>query len=149
MRRSRHPAPHPGTPTPVTAERVGRAGARLLAAGMLVLSLWMLASFVGQLMTSTQLERRREALEAEISRIEAENDALRGEVAYAESPAYAEKIAREQLGYAREGDVIILPTFPQTTPTPDAPTPGPLPTPTPRANWRGWGDALFPTPAAP
>lgn len=116
---------------------------------MVVISLWMLASFVGQVITSAQLERRRDALKAEIARLESQNAALQKDVAYAESPAYAERIAREQLGYAREGDTIIMPTFPETTPTPAAPTPAPLPTPTPRANWRGWADALFPTPDTP
>lgn len=113
---------------------------------MAVLSLWMLASFVGQVLTSAQLERRRDALKAEIARIEAENAALAAEVAYAESPAYAERIAREQLGYAREGDTVILPTFPDVTPTPAAPTPAPLPTAAPRSNLQGWAAALFPTP---
>ncbi|MFO7167346.1 MAG: septum formation initiator family protein [Chloroflexota bacterium] len=129
--------------------RLGSSGARIVAIGMVVLSLWMLASFVGQVITSAQLERRREALEAEIERIEAENAALEAEVAYAESPAYAERIAREQLGFAREGDTVILPTFPEVTPTAAAPTPAPIPSPTPRANWRGWVDALFPTAETP
>ncbi|MEN9936229.1 MAG: hypothetical protein RLZZ387_2808 [Chloroflexota bacterium] len=115
---------------------------------MVVLSLWMLASFIGQIITSAQLERRRDALAAEIARLEAENARLEADVAYAESPAYAERVAREQLGYAREGDTVLLPTFPDVTPTPAAPTPEPIPNPTPRPNWRGWADALFPTPVA-
>lgn len=116
---------------------------------MLVLSLWMLASFVGQVITSAQLEQRRAGLEAEIARLEAANVGLEGEVAYAESPAYADRIAREQLGYAREGDTVVLPTFPETTPTAAATTAAPLPTPEARANWRGWADALFPTAETP
>lgn len=133
----------------VTPEQIGKSGAQLVALGMVVLSLWMLASFVGQVLTSAQLERRREVLEGEIARIEAENAALAADVAYAESPAYAEKIAREQLGYAREGDTVVLPTFPDVTPTAVAPTAQPLPTPTPRSNLRGWADALFPTAETP
>jgi cell division protein FtsB len=135
--------------SPLRPERLGRSGAQILAIGMVVLSLWMLASFVGQVITSAQLERRRDALKAEIARVEAENAALSSEVAYAESPAYAERIAREQLGYAREGDTVILPTFQDATPTPAVPTPAALPTAAPRSNLRGWADALFPTPEAP
>jgi cell division protein FtsB len=125
---------------------LGRSGAQLVALAMIVLSLWMLASFVGQVLTSAQLERRSEALEAEIARLENENARLEADVAYAESPAYAEQIAREQLGYAREGDTVVLPTFPEALPTPEIPVVEPLPVPPPRTNLAGWGAALFPGP---
>jgi cell division protein FtsB len=148
MSRSRNTDAAPRGPL-LTPERVGRVGAQLLGAGMLVLSLWMLASFIGQLMTSAQLDRRQEQAIADNARIEAENQALRDAVAYAESAANAETIAREQLGYAREGDVVILPTFPDITPAPAAAPPPAIPTPAPRANWRGWVEALFSAPAAP
>jgi cell division protein FtsB len=143
--RSRRPESPPARQAALSPERLGRSGAHLVAIGMVVLSLWMLASFVGQVITSSQLERRRDALSAEIARLERENAELAADVAYAESPAYAERIAREQLGYAREGDVVVLPTFPDVTPEPDAPLPQPLPTPQPRSNLSGWASALFPT----
>ena len=79
----------------------------------------------------------------------AQNERLATAVALATSPAYAEQIAREQLGYAREGDTVILPSFPQVTPTVLHPTTAPLPSPTAQANWRGWVGAFFPpAPAA-
>ncbi|NWG22722.1 MAG: septum formation initiator family protein [Chloroflexi bacterium] len=129
--------------------RIGNAGVHVLTLGMVVLSLWMLASFIGQVMTGAQLERRREALIAENARIEAANIALRSEVEYAESPAYAEQIAREQLGLAAEGDVVVLPTFADRPAAEVVPTPVPLPAPTPQPNWRAWVQALASSPGAP
>lgn len=125
-------------------ERFRQPGIYLVTMVMLAISLWMLASFIGQVVTSAQLERREAELRAEIAELEAEKLALEQQVAYAESPAYAEQIAREQLGLAREGDIVILPSFPDVTPTPSVPTPEPLPQPTPLPNWRGWQQALFP-----
>lgn len=133
----------------LSPERLGRSGAHIVALGMVVLSLWMLASFVGQVITSAEIERRRVALESEIARLERENSALSGEVAYAESPAYAERIAREQLGFAREGDTVVLPTFPDVTPAPAESAAPPIPAPTPRSNLSAWAGALFPAAEAP
>lgn len=129
--------------------RLGRSGVRLVTLGLVALSFWLLASFVGQVITSAQMERHKEALRAEIAQLAAENAALQDQIAYAESPAYAERIAREQLGYAREGDTVILPTFPDPTATPATPTPAPLPTASPEPNWRGWVRALFPSDQGP
>ena len=123
-------------------QRAGNTGMHLLVLVMVVLSLWMLASFVGQIMTGAQLERRREELVAENARIEAENVALRNQVGYAESPAYAEQIAREQLGLAAEGDTVLLPTFEDVPAAQAEPTAVPLPAPTAQPNWRAWVDVL-------
>ncbi|WP_411854419.1 FtsB family cell division protein [Roseiflexus sp.] len=122
--------------------RPGNAGVHVLTFVLVVLSLWMLASFVGQIMTGARLEQRRAALIAENAQLEATNRALLDQVEYAESPAYAEQIAREQLGLAAEGDTVVLPTF-EDRPASDAvPTPIALPAPTPQLNWRAWVQAL-------
>lgn len=134
---------------PLHPARLGRSGVRLVTLGLVALSLWLLANFVGQVISSSQMERRRAELQAENARMEAENTLLKDRIAYAESPVYAERIAREQLGYAREGDTVILPTFPEATEPPVAPTPAPLPTSIPESNWRGWVGALFPPAESP
>jgi cell division protein FtsB len=124
--------------------RLGRPGVHLLTLLLLALALWSLIGFVGQVINSAQIERRKEELRAENAQLATEIAALSAEAAEAESPAYAERILREQRGYAREGDTIVLPTFPQVTPTPPRPTEQPLPTSVPEPNWRRWGQALFP-----
>lgn len=127
----------------------GRAGVHVLTLAMVVLSLWMMASFVGQITTGAQLEQRRAALIAENARIEATNRALLSQVEYAESPAYAEQIAREQLGLAAEGDTVVLPTFEERPANEVTPTPVPLPAPEPQLNWRAWIQALSAAPGMP
>ncbi|MGB9751148.1 septum formation initiator family protein [Roseiflexus castenholzii] len=129
--------------------RPERAGVHALTLVLVVLALWMMASFVGQIMTGAQLEQRRAALIAENARIEATNRALLDQVEYAESPAYAEQIAREQLGLAAEGDTVVLPTFADRPDGKVTPTPIALPAPTPQLNWRAWIQALTASDDAP
>jgi cell division protein FtsB len=129
--------------------RPERAGVHALTLVLVVLSLWMMASFVGQIMTGAQLEQRRAVLIAENARLEATNRALLDQVEYAESPAYAEQIAREQLGLAAEGDTVVLPTFEERPASDATPTPIALPAPTPQLNWRAWVQALTAASDAP
>jgi hypothetical protein len=93
---------------------------------------------------SAQMERRKEELRAENAQLATEIATLAADVIEAESPAYAERILREQRGYARDGDTVILPTFPQITPTAAQPTAQPEATRVPEPNWRRWATALFP-----
>jgi hypothetical protein len=79
-----------------------------------------------------------------MAKAEAELASLKDQVAFAESPAYAEQVAREQLGFAREGDTVVLPTLPEHKPAAAVAAPIPLAAPAPEANWRGWVRALFP-----
>jgi cell division protein FtsB len=126
------------------AVRFGRPGVHLLTLGLLAISIWTLMGFVGQIIDSAQLERRKDEVRAENAQYATENAALTTAVAQAESPAYAEKILREQRGYARDGDTVILPSFPQATPVPARAQQQPVPTAVPEPNWRRWMHALFP-----
>lgn len=123
----------------------GRSGMHLVVLGMFALSLWLLASFVGQILIGAHMDDQVAALSADVEAIEAENQTLMTAVAEAESSAYVEQMAREQLGYAREGDTVLVPILPEATPEPANPTPVPLATPVPEPNWREWVEAFFPT----
>jgi cell division protein FtsB len=129
--------------------RLGRPGIHLLTFILLALALWSLIGFIGQVITSAQMERRKEELRAENAQLVTEIATLAADVTEAESPVYAERILREQRGYARDGDTVILPTFPQVTPTPAQPTAQPAPTSVPEPNWRRWATALFPPENSP
>jgi cell division protein FtsB len=143
----RHPR-HPDTARAASAipilSRLGRPGVHLVTFVLLALALWSLIGFIGQVITSAQMERRKEELRADNAQLATEIATLAADVAEAQSPAYAERILREQRGYARDGDTVILPTFPQITPTPAQPTAKPEPTSVPEPNWRRWATALFP-----
>ena len=79
---------------------------------MIVVGGLFLFNFLNQVVRQAQLEQFREEIRGEVSQLTTENRALQQSVQYYESNDYAEIIAREQLGYARSGDTVILPTFP-------------------------------------
>jgi hypothetical protein len=111
---------------------------------MVVLSIWLLTSFIGQVMTSNQMDRRKAELQSEIAVIEAQNQRLSREIEYVESVGYTDKIAREQLGLSRSGDTVVLPNFPQPLATLPEPTPEPLPALPQDPNWQLWVQAFRP-----
>lgn len=79
---------------------------------VLVMGAFFLYSFVNQIIRQAQLEQFREEVRADVARLSSENATLQQSVEYVESNDYAEQIAREQLGYARAGDTVLMPTFP-------------------------------------
>jgi cell division protein FtsB len=122
-----------------------------LVLGILTLSL--LFNFIQQVTQSAALEARRAELEAQATALAGENVHLGGIVEYAESDAYVEHTARERLGYAREGDIVLLPDYtapPQEpgsdlpVPEPDEPEAAPKPPP-PEPNWQRWWEAFATT----
>lgn len=123
-----------------------RSGTHIVALVMLLLMLSLVIHFVNQVLQSAHLEAEREALATEVAQLEAENQQLLGAVEYVESDLYVERIAREELGYAREGETVVLPNFVEPTPTPPPSTPevSLLPPPTPQPNWQGWWESFFP-----
>ncbi|KAB8142758.1 septum formation initiator family protein [Chloroflexia bacterium SDU3-3] len=124
--------------------RFGSPGVLIATAALVMLSLWLLVGLVEQVLTGARQDALLVQRRDEIATIEAQNSLLATQVAVATSPAYAAQVAREQLGYAAEGDTVILPSFPQVTPIASDPTPAPIPAPSPQANWRGWASAFFP-----
>ena len=125
----------------------GRSGVVLVTIGLVLLSLLLLGNFVNQIILGAQMDRQRDQVQAEIARIEAENAQLGTSVALAQSADYAEQVAREQLGYARKGDVIVVPVLPQTTPQAVEATPVPVAAAPREPNWQGWLRAFFPPPS--
>lgn len=129
--------------------RYGGRSALSLAMGAVMVALigLLLANFVGQVMQSARLETQRAELEAEVAQIRAANVEVEGAVAFTESDVYVERVAREQLGYAREGDVVLLPQLAPPTAAPAAPVDQAAPAvPAPPAtpNWQRWLEAFFP-----
>lgn len=119
----------------------------LITLALILLTLSLLVSFVNQVIQSARLETQRVALATEVARIEQENTQYLGAVEFAESDVSVERIAREQLGMAREGDVVILPQMQVPTPVPAAAAAKASLTVPETPNWELWWTALFPAPA--
>jgi cell division protein FtsB len=120
-----------------------RWGVHLATLAMALLTLSLLFNFTQQVIQSANLEAERAELEAEVAELRAENARMEAAAEHAESDAYVERIARERLGYAREGDIVILAQRPPEPETPAASDePAALPTPAPLPNWQGWWDAF-------
>jgi cell division protein FtsB len=110
---------------------------------LLVVSVLFVYNFVVQVVRQTQLEQYRDSIAQNVTRLRDQNAALNRSVTYFESRDYAESVAREQLGYARPGDTVMMPTFPDqlsttapvvpVTPTTTAPT---------EPNWLRWWNML-------
>jgi cell division protein FtsB len=117
--------------------------------GLVILALigLLVANFVGQVMQSARLEAGYATLADEVAELGAQNVELEAAVSYAESDVNVERIAREQLGYARAGETVLLPQIP-TAPAAAAPAPTPIASPSPAPatpNWQLWWQAFFPT----
>jgi cell division protein FtsB len=125
-----------------------RGSMHLLMLVLLAVILSLVIHFSHQLIQSAHLEARRAALVEEVARLEAETDYLQGAVDYVESDVYVELTAREQLGHAREGDMVLVVQFSTPTPPPAPPAEGAAPPPSPLRppdpNWLLWWKALRP-----
>jgi cell division protein FtsB len=127
-------------------------GARLVLLLLVSLASVLLLSFVRMTWMERQINQalvqQREANEALRIKIEQ----LKTEAEYRESDAYVEQAAREQLGMAREGETVLLPTV--VIPASSAPMPtiaaeAPMAKPATPPNYQRWWRAFFPEEASP
>lgn len=142
--------------SPIAPQTLARWGTRLVLLALLAVACGLMVGFVRMTWTRHQLTQARLEQAAINQEQRAHNAALKGEAEYRESDVYAEQAAREQLGMARDGETVLLPTVvaPAVQPPQVAPTTGPavamvelaLAAPTP--NYQRWWRALFPDVAA-
>ncbi|NJN19364.1 MAG: hypothetical protein HC822_25485 [Oscillochloris sp.] len=128
--------------------RTGGRGLVFFAIGAVMLAMigLLVANFVDQLMLSVRLDEQIVTMEQTVTALATDLNTLRDAVAYAESDVNVERIAREQLGYARDGDVVLLPQLPTPTLPPLQPPAAAAPAAPPQPdNWQRWWQALFPS----
>lgn len=138
--------------SPIAPQTLARWGTRLVLLALLAVACGLMVGFVRMTWTRHQLTQTRLAQAAINEEQRARNAALKGEAEYRESDVYAEQAAREQLGMAREGETVLLPTVvaPAAPQPQTAPTPGPatavlvLAQAEPMPNYQRWWRALFP-----
>jgi cell division protein FtsB len=136
-----------------SSQSLVRWGTRALLAMLIVLSGVLLVNFVRMTWIEHQINQASQRQLAINEAQRQRNVQLEGEAAFRESDVYAEQAAREQLGMAREGETVLLPTvvLPAPTPAPADESPELAPTPAPATidpdhlpNYQLWWRALFP-----
>ena len=82
-------------------------------------------AFGGKLLEGYRLQRHNAILRAEIGVGQEQQDELQQRLQYVQTPAYIEKVAREQYRWVKAGETLVIPIFryrPATEPTPTSPT---------------------------
>lgn len=124
----------------------GRTLASLaLIAILLIMTGGMAVNLVNQLVIARHLERELAAANDQVASLQATTQALAARLEYERSDAAAETWARD-LGFAREGDVVIVPERVPEVALATAPVaePSPVPLSPPPPNWQRWWQAFFP-----
>jgi len=98
-------------------------------------------ALMGVTMQSCQVRQQVQELRQEVDELQARNQELAAELEYVRSAEYAEKVAREELKWSREGERVFVPVPAAGTPAPTA-TPTPvatsLPAMTTGSHWGEW-----------
>ncbi len=75
--------------------------------------------------------RQTAAAQRELERLDTRNAKLQGQLDRLKDPDYLERLAREELGFVRPGEVSFLVVPPDPPPPPPEPAPGAHPPPPP------------------
>ena len=138
----------------IVTSRLQRLMVNLMLLGLLCLAGYLLVKFIGMAWQEHQINRAIERQESQNAQQIERNRRLQAAAEWAESDVAAERAARERLGMAREGEVVLLPTVvlpPPPTAAPPAPVPATslnLAPPRRETNAGRWFRALFPGPDA-
>ena len=102
----------------------------------------MLVTIGGKAEEGYQLRQEAKALQQHIDQLQKDNRQLSQKLDYYRSDQYIEKVAREDLGLMRPGEIPVIVVPADGTPQPSlvAPTPTPAPTSVvpPAPIWRRW-----------
>jgi cell division protein FtsB len=114
---------------------------KIFAAAGLVFLAFLILDFNSRVEDYFMLSAERDVKATEVAELRITEQALKTQIAYANSDAAVEKWAREEAFLARPGDepIIMLPD-PNFTPQP---TPIPEVTPIVVSNWEVWGLLFF------
>jgi cell division protein DivIC len=110
---------------------------KFLLAGAVVVLLVVFGLELNQWRQRQKIDSEISHLKQEQAELESRNQALQQSLQYFSSDSYKEKLAREQLGLKKEGEIVInFPTEGITSPKDNQPAP-------PKSNPRKWWDFIF------
>lgn len=102
---------------------------------ILVLGLFLIVNITRSIWEFLRAGDKIKETEEQVAQLRFKNDELKKKLSEVQSPVYLEKIAREKLGLAKEGEiVVILPPNPSASPSADGEN---LP------NWQKWWNLFF------
>ncbi|HRE27491.1 MAG TPA: hypothetical protein PK954_12710 [Anaerolineales bacterium] len=110
------------------------------------LAVMIVVDFSQRLAQSQQQVEQSQLVASEVALLEAEQSALRTQVAYATTDAAVIEWAHSSAKMVQSGEVLVVPVIPTGAPTP-FPTPAPLPTPQP--NYALWMQSFLGESSAP
>ncbi len=96
---------------------------RHLAAIVAITLIVLVGISFGRLAVATyQLHQQRDQLQARVEGLKAENSSLQRQVAFLQTDAAVEALAREELGWTKPGDVAVILVQPTVTAARSTPT---------------------------
>jgi cell division protein FtsB len=98
--------------------------ARIIFSFTALVVVYFLFAFAFNAIRGHQLSAQEDRLQAEIADLQSRHDRLVALEQYLKSDEYIEEVAREQLGYVKQGEIGFIAISSQPTPTPE---PGALP----------------------
>ncbi len=110
----------------------------------IVVSVYFAVRTSGAVLVDRSLAAQLQQQQAAVGTLEQQNAALQSRLAYEQTPAYAEQIAREQLGLMKPGDHVVhvqiasLPPGTIASVAPAAPKAGGNGSPATVPNWKRW-----------
>lgn len=137
-----------------SSQSLSRLSTQLVLLILVAIALSLLVGFVEMTWASHRISREIAEQREQNSVTAAHVAALKGEAEFRESNVYAEQAAREQLGMARDGEIVLKPTVLGRYASPP-PSAAPKPSPRPAAavvstiddvtpNHERWWQAFFP-----
>jgi len=125
-----------------TGNNAYRIGWRLLAIASVAITVYFLVSISGLVVARTKLDERADALKEEVASLRATNQQLQEELAWLQTDAALEELARKDLGWVKPGETAVTwlessDAAPSTRSTQIKLTVSKQP------NWERWMDYLF------
>ncbi|MCX6020424.1 MAG: septum formation initiator family protein [Chloroflexi bacterium] len=112
----------------------------LLVAAALLLSFG--AAIAGRAVQMVRITQDETRLRREVALVQERNAALRAQKEFYNSEAYVQRVAREELGLVKPGEIAVIVVNRPKAEAPPAPLP-PAVAPAPRGLLDRWGDALL------
>ncbi len=119
--------------------------AQFIAIIVLTISLFLVVDFARRTAATYRIKGEAARLEEEVRAIHARRQALEAQLNYVKSDAYVEEVARTQLKWARQGEiVVVVMATPMPVPPPTAEGEAPPPENfVPRTPWEAWWSVFF------